>query len=181
MKDNLEKRFDQLKGQFDIEEPLMGHFDRFETKLAMRDVSKPKTSKKSYKWIAIAASVALLLGVLIGNYNGKQSLQLADVSPEMQDTQHFFVSAIQTEIEAVNRERNPDNAKIIDDAFEQLTILENNYGKLTVELQKSDKDKRIIYAMIANFQQRIEVLQNLLDELEQLKTIKNNVTDETII
>ena len=61
------------------------------------------------------------------------------------------------------------NQKIIDDAFEQLDILEADYRKLTLELKESNADKRVIYAMIANFQRRLEVLQNLMDRLEEFE------------
>ena len=181
MKDKLEQRFIELEGQFDTEEPTLGHFNRFEAKLAQKETKQPKWKSKSLAWIAIAASVALLFGVWFGGYSSKQGLELADVSPQMEETQSFFVSTIRQEIENINVKRNDDNQQIIDDAFLQLNKLEENYKNLTVELDNSNKDKRIIYAMINNFQQRIEVLQTLLqqlDELEQLKTINQ---DEKII
>ena len=33
MKDNLEHKFKELENQFDLEEPTIGHFNRFESKL----------------------------------------------------------------------------------------------------------------------------------------------------
>ena len=177
MKDKLEQRFIELEGQFDTEEPKLGHFNRFEAKLAQKHTKQPKWNPRSLTWIAIAASVALLFGVWFGGYSSKQGLELADVSPQMEETQSFFVSTIRQEIENINLKRTDDNQQIIDDAFLQLNKLEENYKDLTVELDNSNKDKRIIYAMINNFQQRIEVLQSLLqqlDELEQLKTINQN-------
>ncbi len=59
--------------------------------------------------------------------------------------------------------------------------LEENYILLTVELEKSNEDKRIIYAMISNYQQRIEVLQTLLQQLDEIKQIKAISDEETII
>jgi len=181
MKDKLEQRFRELEGQFDTEEPTLGHFNRFEAKLAQKDTKQPKLNPRSWAWMAIAASVALLFGVWFGGYSSKQGLELADVSPQMEETQSFFVSTIRQEIENINLKRSGDNQQIIDDAFLQLNKLEEDYKDLTVALDNSNKDKRIIYAMISNFQQRIEVLQSLLqqlDELEQLKTINQ---DEKII
>ena len=66
-------------------------------------------------------------------------------------------------------------------AFLQLNKLEENYKNLTVELDNSNKDKRIIYAMINNFQQRIEVLQSLLQQLNELEQLKTFNQDEKII
>jgi len=181
MKDKLEQRFIELEDQFDTEEPKLGHFNRFEARLAQKETKQPKWNLRSWTWMAVAASIALLFGVWFGGYSSKQGLELADVSPQMEETQSFFVSTIRQEIENINVKRNDDNQQIIDDAFLQLNKLEENYKNLTVELDNSNKDKRIIYAMINNFQQRIEILQSLLqqlDELEQLKTINQ---DEKII
>ncbi len=181
MKDKLEQQFKELEGQFDTEEPKLGHFDRFEVKLARQVTQQPKWNPNTWKWLAVAASIALLFTLGLGNYSTKQGLELADVSPKMEETQNFFTSTIQQEIKNINLKGNEDNQQIIDDAFIQLNKLEENYKKLTVELDDSNKDKRIIYAMIANFQQRIEVLQSLLQQLEELQQLKNNVNDEKII
>ncbi len=35
--------------------------------------------------------------------------------------------------------------------------------------------------MISNFQQRIEVLQSLLQQLDELQQLKNNINDEKIV
>ena len=181
MKDKFEQRFRELEGQFDIEEPKLGHFNRFEVKLTRQTTKQSKWNPNTWKWLAIAASVALLFTLGLGNYSTKQGLELADVSPKMEETQSFFVSTIQQEIENINLKRNTNNQQIIDDAFVQLNKLEENYKKLTVELDDSNKDKRIIYAMISNFQQRIEVLQSLLQQLDELQQLKNNINDEKIV
>lgn len=181
MKDKLEQRFKELEGQFDIEEPKLGHFNRFEVELTRQTTKHSNWNPNTWKWLAIAASIALLFTLGLGNYSTKQGLELADVSPKMEETQSFFVSTIQHEIENINLKRNTDNQQIIDDAFVQLNKLEENYKKLTVELDDSNKDKRIIYAMISNFQQRIEVLQLLLQQLDELQQLKNNINDEKII
>ena len=71
-----------------------------------------------------------------------------------------------------------ENKIIIEDAFVQLNILEKNYQKLTLELKESNEDKRVIYAMIANFQKRLEILQNLVDQLEDFKSYEALSSDE---
>ena len=180
MKDNLENKFKALAGQFDTEEPKLGHFDRFEVRLARLPVKKKTWNPNTWKWLAIAASIALLISVGIGNYPTKQGLELADVSPKMEETQNFFVSTIQNEVKQINLKRNDNNKKVIDDAMIQLKKLENNYELLTVELEATNKDNRIIYAMISNFQQRIEVLKYLLVQLDEIEQLKNTQNEKTI-
>ncbi len=103
-------------------------------------------------------------------------MELAEISPEMEETQSFFMASIQKEVENINLKRDDSNSKIIDDAFAQLKTLEQNYKELTMALEDTAEDKRIIYAMINNFQQRIEVLQNLLEQLEEINNINSQLS-----
>ena len=172
MKDKLEKLFEDSKNQFDIEEPTVGHFERFEAKLSKSNKSivfNPKT----WRWLAVAASIILFFGIWVGtNLNNNESLLLADVSPQMHETETYFINAIEREIELINSKKTVDNQKLIDDSFNQLKKLEDQYQKLTLELSENNEDKRIIFAMISNYQQRISVLENLLNELNRVEELK---------
>ncbi len=167
MSDYLENTFKQLKNQFDIEEPPVGHFKRFETKL-----NRSNNTLKYVSIIGIAASILLFFGIWVGSSYSNSGLELASISPKMEETQTFFTLSIKKEIEAVEKERNKDNEKLIDDAFNELKKLELEYTKLTFELKENTTNKRIIYAMVLNFQQRIEVLQNLPTQLNNVKQSK---------
>ena len=81
-------------------------------------------------------------------------------------------------IKFIEGQKNPQNQRIIDDAFAQLTKLELDHQKLSEELKESNEDKRVIYAVIANFQMQIEVLQNLVEQLEEFDKMNS---EETII
>ena len=110
----------------------------------------------------------------MGNYNQSDSdrgIDLADVSPKMEEAQNFYLASIQKEVETIKTRKTPANQKIIDDAFVQLELLETNYRKLTLELKESNADKRVIYAMITNFQTRLQILQNLMDQLEEFEEL----------
>ncbi len=176
MNDNLENKFRELANQFDIEEPRVGHFDRFEGRLAEKSKKKAiQWNPHTWKWLSVAASVLLLVGFWFGSYTTTGGMELAEISPEMEETQSFFMASIQKEVESINLQRDDSNSKIIDDAFAQLKTLEQNYIELTMALKDTGEDKRIIYAMINNFQQRIEVLQNLLERLEEIKSISSQL------
>lgn len=170
MQDNVEKIFKKLENQFDVNEPNAGHFSRFEAKL--NKGKKPNILLKLWPIIAIAASVILIFGVWLGSSFSTQGMELAKVSSEMGETQNYFVATIEKELATIEKERNPDTEQIINDGLQQLNKLEKEYQALTLELKESTEDKRIIYAMIANFQQRIEVLQSLLTQIEDVKQLK---------
>ena len=175
MNDDLDKMFDNLKGTFDTEEPTIGHFHRFEQKLSKQQPLK----KNKHLWMplfSIAAMLLVMVGVWIGMEYKQSStgLELATVSPKMHETQDYFTTVIKREMEIIGAYRNPQTNKMINDSFVRLTTLETHYTNLKLELGASSQDQRIIFAMVRNFQLRIEVLENLLLQLEQQQQFKNN-------
>ena len=160
---------------FDLEEPTIGHFERFEAKL--NKGQKPRRNARLYSFIAIAASVVLFFGIWIGNSFSNQQFELANISPEMKETQNYFVSTISNELEKINLERNTETEPLINDALEQINKLDNQYQLLLNELKESTEDQRIIYAIISNFQRRIDVLQGLLVQIEEVKQLKTQQND----
>ena len=170
MENNLDNIFKELENQFDIEEPSIGHFNRFESKL--NTITTPKKRYRLFSYVAVAASIVLLVGVWLGASFSNTGMELAGISPEMEETQSYFVSVIKNELTTIENERNSDTEQLINDALEQITKLELQYNTLTLELKESAEDKRIIYAMISNFQQRIDVLQSLLIQIDTIKQLK---------
>ena len=180
MNDDIENIFKKLENQFDIEEPTIGHFNRFEAKLNTQKNNLTKRNSNKLPYIAIAASIVLFFGIWIGSSFFNKGMELANVSTKMEETQSYFVTTIKKELETIEEERNSDTEKIINDGLYQLSVLENQYSKLTLELKESTEDKRIIYAMISNYQQRIEILQSLLIKIEDVKQLKK-LTNESYI
>lgn len=161
---------------FDLDLPRFGHMERFEKRL-----KQPAKKTISYKWMSIAASIILLIGIWTGSNIANSNLALADVSPQMQEAESFFVSTIKKEIKEIEKSRNPSTERIISDALAQLDKLEIEYKKLVTDLNKSNKDQRIIYAMISNYQNRIDVLQNVLKQIEEINNPKDTKNEEIYI
>lgn len=185
-KDNLKNLFEKLDGQFDIETPSIGHQDRFLSKLKTQDTKVTMVKSKGKNiWkplIAVAASVILCLSLFTITQQEPEVKDLASVSPELSKTQDFFTTAINKELALLKDERSPETKVLVDDALKQLNILEKEYELLKVDLTESGDDKRVIYAMISNFQTRIDVLQSVLENIEQVKQLKqqNNEIKNTI-
>jgi len=176
MKRSLDNRFKELQGQFDIKTPDLKHFDRFEARLNAKD----KKSINFWKPLAIAASFLLLISFAWPYLSGN-TLDLKDVSPQMKETQSYFVSVISTELKKIDNLETDDNKKIIGDAMAQIKILENDYNKLTIQLKESDENNRIIYAMIDNYQKRIAILKSVLIRINKIKESKNINHENAII
>ncbi|MEM9680754.1 MAG: hypothetical protein AAF901_10565 [Bacteroidota bacterium] len=175
-KDTIDQLFSNLEGQFDVHTPVDGHEMRFLEKL------DNKKEKKTYwkSFIAIAASVIICVGLFTTFNNKPEVLDLASVSPELSEAQDFFSITIETELKKLDLERSPETEDIIHDALRQIKILEDKYEILKQDLTETDGDQRVIYAMISNFQSRIDVLNNVLEQIENYKQLKSKNDENTI-
>lgn len=175
-KDNLYQLFENLKDEFDVEVPNLGHQQRFLSKLEAAKPNVIESPAESFKlWkplMAIAATIILCFSLITILNQPPVSSDLASVSPEMSKTQDFFTSTIENELSKLNKERSPETKALIDDAMKQLKTLETDYESLKKDLIVSGEDKRVIYAMISNFQNRIDVLQSVMQRIDELKQFK---------
>lgn len=174
--------------EFDIEEPRTGHEERFLTKLKEEAQQKeiPKDNFRSFwsPWLAIAASLVFIIIIAGSFFSTKaynKSTDLAAISPEMKETQEFYSTAIKAELEKVNLAKSPETEIIVNDALKQLERLDTEYKKLKQDLSSSGKDKRVIFAMVSNLQQRIDLLNNVSTQIEEIKELKNKDHESTII
>lgn len=185
-KETIDDLFDNLKGEFDINEPNKNHKFRFLDKLkanAMVSYAAQKSSPFNWKpFLAVAAALVICFSVFMTLQNQPKALDLASVSPELSETQNFFTGTIENELKKLNKERSPLTENIITDALKQIQILETNYQNLKTDLTESGNDQRVIYAMITNFQNRIDILNTVLEQIEEIKhlKIKKNEPKNTI-
>lgn len=174
MEDKLHRLF--AENDFDIHEPHSGHLDRFERKL-----QHPKQKKVSWRWMSIAASIILLLGFWLGSMNGNHEVDLKDLSPRMAETQAYFVNTINQEMKELEKNRSLETEAVIEQALEELEELEENYQNFVKDLSKNNNETRIIQAMIGNYQQRLEILETVLQQIDKIKNPNNQFKNETII
>jgi mevalonate kinase len=167
MEDKLETFFSE--NDFDFQEPNMGHQQRFEKKLNNRE----KYNKKpSWKFLSVAASLILILGFWLGSNHQKNQLELADVSPKMEEVQNYFVSTIKRELKNLEKNRSLDTETIIEAALEELEELESNYKLFIEELNYEGNTAKIVNSMIKNYQRRLQLLENVLQQIHQIKNAK---------
>lgn len=180
-KDSIEQLFDRLEGQLHVAEPSSDHKARFLEKLQSAQVQEEKPVRKLNWWkpLAVAASIALVFMVTFSQTGGSEIRELADVSPEMEQTQTFFTQTIERELFELQQQTTPETQAIVDDTFKRLEKLETAYNGLKDDLAESGQDKRVIYAMITNFQNRIDLLQQVLEHIDAIKDL-NELHSSTI-
>lgn len=183
--DPIETLFSNLNGAFDLEEPDTGHAQRFFEKLEHHNNqgTAHKNSKRLFSkpLLVIAASLILCFGLFFFLRQTTEVHDLANVSPELSQAQDFFITAINSELKKIKALKTPDHEALIADALKQLELLENNYERLRIDLGESGNDKRVIYAMINNFQGRINILENVLNTIEELKALQPSEHEQTTL
>ncbi len=185
-KDKIDQLFKNLEGSFNTNETPQGHQHRFLDKLTIQKEAKKKGELIKFafkKALTIAAIVAVIVtvGSLFFNPEVVTAADLASVSPEMEQTQSFFTSSINRELETLNNFKSPELKQLVQDALKQMDILESNYELLKTDLVKSGSDKRVIYAMIQNFQNRINLLEQVINKIEEVKKLNTQKNETSML
>ncbi|WGK64324.1 hypothetical protein [Croceiramulus getboli] len=173
--DDITQLFDRHRGQFDLAQPEQGHLERFRSRLHPDEEEEPRVhTLHSWKWMGIAASILILVAVLLFPQGGAaEKTELASISPEMAETESFFKLAIEKELFTLQESENPQTQQLIEDTIEQLDLLEKDYDRMKEDLADSGEDKRVIFAMITNLQSRVDLLKSVLEQIEEVKQINN--------
>ncbi|MEP2935698.1 MAG: hypothetical protein ABJM06_08265 [Gilvibacter sp.] len=180
--DPLESLFKNRHGEFDLAQTPDGHQARFMERL---NEHKPKKSvwyrSPVIKPIMAVAAIALVALFITGVFNAQpeEEAGLAAVSPEMAQTQEFFTIAINDQISRLKSFDSEASKELVDDTLEQLSALETEYNSLSQDLVTSGNDKRVVYALIANLQSRIDLLEQMIITIEQIELINQSQEDET--
>ncbi len=173
---NLQDFINQNREKLDIYDLKPGHEERFLAKLKQKKRSqKPGFVKRHYRKLLVAASVLLLIATGRQYYKFVQYKQMQDV--EIQQSEKYFSGIIQAEISHIKAGETPETQKVFNDAMQQITQLEKDYRTL-VKDYRLNHDKYILNAMIENFQQRIDILQFVRQEIKKIKETKTQ-KDET--
>lgn len=181
-RDPIEELFKNRQGEFDLAQTPDGHQARF-----MERLNAHKPGKKAWyrsgviKPLMAVAAVALVALFITGVFNSQNDEQkgLAGVSPEMAQTQEFFTLAIEDQINKLNSFESEASKALVEDTLNQLDTLEQEYISLSEDLATSGNDKRVVYALIANLQSRIDLLEQMIITIEQIELINQNQKDET--
>lgn len=169
--DNLKSFFENQ--DWDIASPPPGHEVRFLHKIEKKNTLNPR----------LLYSIAALLVVFIGSlllFLWISNTSSPILSTETQNTEDYFSAVLEKEILQLKDKENPSNKKIIQDAIIQLDVLENDYIKLKLEIQKNGENKQLIHALLTNMQTRISFIQSVMEQTEKINQIQKNTYENNM-
>lgn len=191
-KDYIEKLIQNNLDELNDNEPMDGHFERFEAKLKAQN----KTRKISLNFVLkIAAAVVFVFLAtnqafiyfspnsqgLILNANNKPEVTLASVSPEYKEVEFYYTTSINTGLDQWNELNNAGYISDEEQAMmqDELKEFENLYKSLQNDLSANPNDERVINAMLEFYQTKLSLINMIVNKLEEVKQQKNN-HDENI-
>ncbi|MGC9374642.1 MAG: hypothetical protein ACP5DQ_06330 [Bacteroidales bacterium] len=181
MKD-LEKIINENRSVFDSFEPDEGHFDRFEQKLKQLHKSKSKTFTLGFM---LKAAVITLLVVLSGLWiydntfttpSLKKGIALREISPEYSEVEMYYTKLVNQKYNEINDIPFIDNKqkKML---MHELNEMDSIYENLKKDLTLNPNDERVINAMIQHYQLKVEVMNQILGQLQQVKNIEQQKSE----
>ena len=153
---------------WDFESPESGHEKRFLEKLQVT-----KLKKRNWIPLSLVASLFLSFGVMLYFYSNSQQEEI-QLSPQVQETQDYFSSVIQSELKNLKEQKNPMTKVLITDALHEMKKLETDYEKLKKEIAKNGENKQVVFALITNMQTRISFLQQVMEQVDQLNNFNTD-------
>lgn len=178
--DELEKLISENRASFDDGIMPAGHMKRFEDRL--KPVRKPIVKMLS-PWIAAAAVLAIVLLVALPR-NNQPEVQLgalSQVSDEYREVEYYFTSSISNRVDALNQMAangyaSADDQKLVQD---ELAELEQRHQQLLSDLKLAPDDDRIINAMIEVYRKKLQLINSILDQLNEVKKRKEEYKSQS--
>ena len=185
MKDELERLILNNQHSFQNEEPLEGHFERFEARL--QKASKPSRKFNLQPLLKIAAIVVFAL--LVVNQariwltpEKKETLSLGSISPQYREVEFYYTNAIQLGMSQLDMLKKEG---LISESEQQMMQKEQKefdqmYQKLLEDLKANPDDERVINAMLEFYESRMNVISLIINKLKEIQQQKNVHNESSI-
>lgn len=173
----LEDFIKEHKEEFDTEIPSDRIWLSIEAKL------QKKQKKLVWKPYLAAASVMFFISFtwIIANHklNANSDYAKSEIPLEVKEAQVQFSSLIEIKRNELNqyRKSNPD---LVSEFEHQLVELQKNYALLLPQLKDENKKDIILQAVIENLQMQVDVLNQQIEIINQLKQQNTNETDKIV-
>lgn len=181
--DKLEKIFKDQREAFD-EEPEEDHFQRFEKKLNHYH-SRKSWNLKAMPFLKIASLLIIVLlsanlfVYLFQQKAGKNVEKFAN--NEMNETANFYTTRINSGLSQLKQMSDQGIGSSIefDQVKKEMDEMDRLHEDLQKEYSRNPDDERVINAMIEYYQTKLDIINTIRTDLENVKSIKNKNHENT--
>ncbi len=185
-KDKFEQYIINNKHAFDTLEPSANLWEGISKR-------QPKTNrliKPTFTWAArIAAAIIIFIGsYYFHDYNSKkQAVSIATPSHNntklynrLIEAEYYYTNQIDAETEKFYRVAG-GNTLLREEMQTEFKELETEFNSLKNDLKDNADNEEIINAMILNYRLKLRILQDMMNQLQQNKKVKNNKDESNLI
>lgn len=165
---DLEKHIREQRLLLDTDAPRMGHEDRFREKLGFH----PERRVKFRHVLQIAASIAVILAssiVLIRSNNSGDKVAVNEIPASIVEADQYYSTQVNHRVDQI-RQFEFENAMEKAVLLEELEELDTYQQQLMKDLEANPDDERVVNAMIKHYQLKLDVMDQIIYQLNQLKT-----------
>ena len=187
MKEKLENFIRNNRRDFDQFEPPADLWDKIEMQLEERQIGMPqKNAVKKERvvrlsfLIKLAASIIPILfaGIWFYQYQFYQSSDLSNIDPQLAKQQFHYASLIEVKRSELKRIEK-EEPQLYQEFSEEIRTMDASFQKLKKDLPGSPNQEEMVKAMIRNLQIQIEVLNQQLMIIQQIKQLKKEQKNDT--
>jgi methyl-accepting chemotaxis protein len=174
-KDRLEEYILQNRKEFDNLDPSDKVWRNIDQKLSGKD----KRPAGNYNFLWKAAAIVLLAVSAFLFVERQQMIvsqeeiaSVEDINPDFNEAEDYFIQQINEKKQIIHQYRN-EYGELTDEFESDIQKLDNMYLQLKEELKQSNTEY-VVDALIQNLQLRIEILNQQLKIIEDIKNAKEN-------
>jgi len=180
---NIEKQINEQRLLLDSDRPREGHEDRFRQKLERLPKQVPVRRIRFRHAIQVAASVAIILtsAILLVRTDKSGNKVAQQVIPEaVMEADFYYASQVDARYNEIKDFEFTDQEEK-DLLLTELKDLENYHKQLMKDLEANPDDDRVVNALIRHYQLKLEVMDQIITQLNQVKSeISENYEKESI-
>lgn len=173
--ERIEEYIFKHRTEFDSDEPIDGHFDRFKEKLSVRRGERRKNMLIVYTATAAAAVVIIMVGLTLMWRLGGELINAKS---------HFTDQTLPSEINQVDqyyRYRVSQKQRVINNMLRgkmlitkreitnTLSELNKNYNNLRKEMGEFPSTEKATYALTLHYQHQLDVMDRYIAQLQNVQ------------
>ena len=168
----MEKQIREQRLLLDSDRPRDGHEDRFRQKLERLPKQAPVRRIRFRHAIQVAASVAVILTsaiLLVRSNKSSAELSREEIPEAIMEANVYFASQVDARYDEIKEFEFTDKEEK-DLLLTELKDLEIYHTQLMKDLEANPGDERVVNALIRHYQLKLEVMDQIITQLNQVKS-----------
>lgn len=168
---DFEKHIKEQRMQLDSDRPREGHEERFLQKLD-RLPDAPVRRIRFRHALQVAASLAIILTsavVLLRQLGSEDQMAAKEIAPAVMEADYYYASQVDAKYDQIS-EFSFENEEEKTVLLNELKGLESYHQQLMDDLEANPDDDRVINALIRHYQVKLEVMDQIIIQLNQVKS-----------